>query len=44
VRRAMTYQHSLEALRTHCTFIPDADKEWILGKTLEQLLDKARSI
>ncbi len=42
VRKAMTYQHSLEALRTHCTFIPDADKAWILGKTLEQLLARAR--
>ena len=27
VRSYMTYQHSLEAFRTHCTFIPDADKE-----------------
>lgn len=42
VRFYMTYQQSLEALRTHCTFVPTADKEWILGKTLAGLLEKAR--
>lgn len=43
VRKAMTYQHSLEAFRTHCTFVPEADKAWILGKTLEGLLVNDRS-
>ena len=38
VRSAMTYQHALEAFRTHCTFIPDADKAQILGGTLHRLL------
>lgn len=38
VRFFMTYRQALEALRTHCTFVPAADKEWILGKTLEGLL------
>ncbi|MEZ4678930.1 MAG: amidohydrolase family protein [Caldilineaceae bacterium] len=42
VRKAMTYQHALEAFRTHCTFVPDADKAWILGNTLAGLLEKAR--
>ena len=27
----MTYQQSLEAVRTHCGFIPEADQELILG-------------
>lgn len=44
VRKAMTYQHALEALRTHCTFIPEQDKAWILGKTLNGLLEKARVV
>ena len=38
VRSYMTYQHSLEAFRTHCTFIPDADKTKILGDSLHRLL------
>lgn len=38
VRFFMTYRQALEAFRTHCTFVPEADKEWILGKTLEGLL------
>ena len=38
VRSYMTYQHSIEAFRTHCTFIPDADKERILGDSLHRLL------
>jgi L-fuconolactonase len=42
VRRAMTYQHALEAFRTHCTFVTEADQAWILGKTLAGLLDGAR--
>ncbi|HMN28009.1 MAG TPA: amidohydrolase family protein [Caldilineaceae bacterium] len=43
VRFYMTYQQSLEAFRTHCTFVPAADKAWILGKTLDGLLAKART-
>lgn len=40
VRPNMTYRQAIEALRTHCTFIPDADKAWILGKTLARLLEE----
>lgn len=38
VRFAMTYRQALEAFRTHCDFIPDEDKAWILGGTLSRLL------
>jgi len=38
VRSSMTYQQSLEVLRTHCTFIPELDKAQILGATLHRLL------
>jgi predicted TIM-barrel fold metal-dependent hydrolase len=38
VRTHMTYQHALEAFRTHCSFVPDADKERILGGNLARLL------
>lgn len=41
VRNFMTYQHSLEAFRTHCSFIPEVDKEEILGGTLNRLLSEA---
>ena len=41
VRAFMTYKQALEAFRTHCTFVSDADKSWILGGTLDQLLNKA---
>ena len=34
----MTYQQSLEAVRTHCSFIPEADQELILGRNMEGLL------
>ena len=37
----MTYQHALEAFRTHCTFIPENDKAEILGGTLHRLLANA---
>jgi predicted TIM-barrel fold metal-dependent hydrolase len=43
VRSYMTYQHSLEAFRTHCTFIPDADKARILGDSLHRLLTLGQS-
>ena len=38
VRFNMTYRHALEAFRKHCTFIPAADKERILGSNLADLL------
>ena len=38
VRRAMTHQHALEAFRTHCDFIPEADRARILGLSLQKLL------
>ena len=41
VRKFMTYQHALEAFRTHCTFIPENDKKEILGGTLQRLLSHA---
>ncbi|MFP3895929.1 MAG: amidohydrolase family protein [Anaerolineales bacterium] len=41
VRFNMTYQQALEAFRTHCTFVSDADKELILGRNLERLLADA---
>ena len=43
VGQFMTYRQSLEAFRTHCTFVTDDDKEWILGKTLAALLERARA-
>ena len=43
VRFFMTYQHALEAFRTHCTFVSDADKTSILGGNLGRLLDAAGS-
>jgi len=42
VRFYMTYRQALEAFRTHCTFVPEEDKAWILGETLERLLVDAR--
>lgn len=38
VRNFMTYQHAIEAFRTHCTFITEDDKSEILGGTLHRLL------
>ena len=35
----MTYKHALEVFRTHCTFVPDKDKELILGGNMQRLLD-----
>ena len=34
----MTYQQSLEAVRTHCNFIPEGDQELILGRNMGRLL------
>jgi L-fuconolactonase len=41
VRFHMTYGHALEAFRTHCGFIPEADREAILGGNLQRLLAAA---
>lgn len=41
VRFNMTYRHALEAFRTHCDFIPPADREKILGSNLHRLLTNA---
>jgi predicted TIM-barrel fold metal-dependent hydrolase len=38
VRKALTYQQALEALRSHCDFIPDEHKALILGENLRRLL------
>ena len=38
VRFNMTYQHALEAFRTHCTFVPEKDQALILGGNLARLL------
>ena len=38
VRSYMTYQHALEAFRTHCKFISQVDKGEILGDSLQRLL------
>jgi predicted TIM-barrel fold metal-dependent hydrolase len=40
VRRAMTYQHALEAFRTHCAFIPPDHQARILGDNLLRLLSR----
>lgn len=40
VRRAMTYQHALEAVRTYCDFIPPPDMARILGESLDELLQR----
>lgn len=39
VRFFMTYRQALEAFRYHCNFISEADKEWILGRTLAAILN-----
>jgi predicted TIM-barrel fold metal-dependent hydrolase len=40
VRQAMTYRQALEAVRTHCDFIPPADLGRILGDSLGDLLER----
>jgi L-fuconolactonase len=44
VRFFMTYRQALEAFRTHCTFVADADREWILGRTLDGLLSRRHGL
>lgn len=43
VRPFMTYKQAIEVFRTHCHFIPDSDKEQILGKNLYRLLTEGHS-
>jgi predicted TIM-barrel fold metal-dependent hydrolase len=38
VRRALTYRQALEAVRTHCDFIPEADLVGVLGQRMAELL------
>jgi hypothetical protein len=38
----MTYRQCIETLRTHCTFMPETDKELVLGGTLDRLLTSRR--
>ncbi len=40
----MTHKQSLEAFRTHCTFMSDEAKAQILGGTLQGLLAQARDV
>jgi predicted TIM-barrel fold metal-dependent hydrolase len=40
VLSSMTYKQSLEAVRTHCTFISEADQALILGGNMERLLSR----
>ena len=44
VKKAMTHLQSLEAFRSHLTFISDDDREAIQGGTLETLLANARNV
>ena len=39
VARASTYQHSLEAVRMHCSFIAEKDMDLILGGNMARLLE-----
>ncbi len=39
VRGFTTYRQALEAVRQHCAFISPNDMDWVLGRTLAQLLD-----
>jgi L-fuconolactonase len=39
VRFYMTYRQSLEAFRTHCDFVPEAEKRLILGENIHRLLN-----
>ncbi len=39
-QRYMTYRQSLEIVRTHCRFIPDADMQRVLGGSFRALLER----
>jgi len=38
VTRAMTYRQSIEVVRSHCSFIDEADRAWVMGETMRGLL------
>lgn len=38
VRSFMTYRQALEVFRTHCDFVSEDEKTWILGKTFHGLM------
>ncbi len=40
VRGFITYRQTLEVVRQHCSFISAEEIEWILGRTLAQLLSR----
>ena len=42
VRRATTYRQAIEAFRTHCAFVVPADRDAILGGTLDAVLRTRR--
>ncbi len=44
VTGSMTHKQALEAFRTHCTFVTEDDREAILGGTLRELLERARTV
>lgn len=44
VRRAMTYTQALEIVRTHCSWLSEEDRGWILGGTLERVIDTRRPV
>ena len=39
VRFFMTYRQALEVFRTHCDFVSEEDKTWVLGETFHGLLN-----
>jgi hypothetical protein len=44
LRRALTYRQAIEAFRTHCSFVSPADRDAILGGTLDTLLRTRRPV
>jgi hypothetical protein len=40
----MTYTQALEIVRTHCSWMSDEDRSWILGGTLERVLATRRPV
>ncbi len=39
-----TYRQCIEAVRTHCVFMPEKDRAWVLGDTLHRLLTERQPI